>query len=92
MPTTVELAGTLCNTTEPAPMRQFSPTLMLPRIFAPAPMMEPSPMVGCRLPVKLLQHTSVARFAKNLLSFCTKRQFSVFKNVTYITDYGSADE
>ena len=35
-PTTVESAGTSRSTTDPAPMRQLSPMVMLPRIFAPA--------------------------------------------------------
>ena len=35
-PTTVESSGTLRSTTEPAPIRQLLPTVMLPRIFAPA--------------------------------------------------------
>ena len=52
-PTTVESSGTFRSTTEPAPMRQFFPMVMLPRIFAPPPITTPSSIVGCRLPCSL---------------------------------------
>src|SRR5574341_390427 len=52
-PITVELAGTDFKTTELAPIFTLSPTLMPPRIFAPAPTTTWLPRVGWRLPRSL---------------------------------------
>jgi len=49
-PTTVESSGTLRSTTEPAPMRQFFPTVISPGSSPPPPTTTPSSIVGCRLP------------------------------------------
>jgi len=50
MPTTVMPVGTSWMTTELAPTRAPLPTVMGPRIFAPAPTTTPSSRVGWRLP------------------------------------------
>ena len=42
-PATVVLCGTGLTTTEPAAMRAQWPTSILPRIFAPAPIITPRP-------------------------------------------------
>ena len=52
-PTTVEFGGTSESTTEPAPTREFSPTVMLPSRLALLPMKTPSQTVGWRLPCPL---------------------------------------
>ena len=49
-PATVVWGGTSCSTTDPAPTLAPSPTIMLPRIFAPAEISTPSPIFGCRSP------------------------------------------
>ena len=53
MPTTVELSGTGCTTTEPAPTFTLSPIRMLPSTFAPVPTTTRLPSVGWRLPLSL---------------------------------------
>ena len=50
MPTTVMPAGTSWMTTELAPTRAPLPTVIGPRILAPAPTTTPSSRVGWRLP------------------------------------------
>ena len=50
LPTTVASAGTSWMTTEFAPTRAPTPTSIGPSSLAPAPMIEPSPTVGWRLP------------------------------------------
>ncbi len=52
-PATVLHGGTSCSTTEPAAIRLQSPTRMLPRTAAPAPISTPSPIFGCRSPSSL---------------------------------------
>lgn len=53
IPTAVVLAGTSLRTTEFAPTFTLSPSVMLPKTRAPAPMKQPLPSVGCRFPVYL---------------------------------------
>ena len=48
IPTAVELAGTSFTTTEFAPIFEFSPIVMFPSIFAPAPTTTPFSSVGWR--------------------------------------------
>src|SRR5690606_13705710 len=45
-PATVVRGGTSLSTTEPAPMREQSPTRMLPSTVAPAPISTPFPILG----------------------------------------------
>src|SRR6266699_557775 len=49
-PATVFCAGTAWSTPEPAAMRAQQPTSMLPRIFAPAPIITPRRIFGWRSP------------------------------------------
>ena len=52
-PAMVVLGGTGCKTTEPAAIREHAPISILPRIFAPAPIMMPWRTFGCRSPASL---------------------------------------
>ena len=49
MPTIVALGGTSLTTTELAPILASFPTLIGPNNFAPAPIITPSPILGCPL-------------------------------------------
>ena len=44
--TTVALSGTSKNTTALAPIFAFSPTVIPPKTFAPAPITQPSLIIG----------------------------------------------
>ena len=52
-PATVVLCGTGLSTTDPAAIRAQWPTVMLPRIFAPAPIITPCSILGWRSPFSL---------------------------------------
>ena len=52
-PATVLQHGTSDRTTDPAAMRLWWPTRMLPRTFAPAPIITPSSILGWRSPSSL---------------------------------------
>lgn len=50
IPIAVEHAGTSLTTTELAPIFEYSPTVIFPSTFAPAPITTPFLIVGWRLP------------------------------------------
>mmetsp|Transcript_26160 Transcript_26160/g.87917 ORF Transcript_26160/g.87917 Transcript_26160/m.87917 type:complete len:222 (+) Transcript_26160:465-1130(+) len=49
-PTAVAFFGMACKTTDPHPILAQSPTRMLPKMLACAPIKTPLPSLGCRLP------------------------------------------
>jgi hypothetical protein len=60
-PAMVVLGGSGCKTTEPAAIREHAPISILPKIFAPAPIMTPPWTFGCRSPAEshILQDRNV---------------------------------
>src|SRR5690606_15544359 len=67
-PATVVLSGTSCSTTLPAATREQLPTVILPRIVAPAPTNTLQPIFGWRSPPTLPLPPSVTPCRNEQLS------------------------